>query len=111
MLPILVALATAILAGLATAAQRPDVVVVVADDLGYGGISAHGHPLIETPRLDELARQSTSFERFYVSPTGAPTRAALLTGRHGFRVGVSHLYAGRSLLAPGFATLAEVFRD
>lgn len=110
MLPILAAVATAILASSAVAGERPDVVVVLTDDQGYGDLSCHGNPDLRTPNLDRLKEQSTSFERFLVSPTCAPTRAALLTGRHEFRVGVSHTIAGRSLLRPGVPTLAEVFR-
>lgn len=91
------------------AAAGPNVVVVLTDDQGYGDLSCHGNPHLATARLDTLRAQSTAFERFFVSPTCAPTRAALLTGRHEFRCGVSHTIMGRSLLRPGIPTLADCF--
>ena len=92
------------------AAARPNVIVVITDDQGYGDLSAHGNPGLKTPALDAFRKQSTAFERFQVSPTCAPTRAALMTGLHEFRCGVSHTLMGRSLLRPGIPTLPEMFR-
>lgn len=91
-------------------AAPPNVVVVITDDQGYGDLSAHGNPEIKTPELDKFREESTAFERFQVSPTCAPTRAALLTGLHEFRCGVSHTFMGRSLLRPGIPTMPEMFR-
>ncbi len=93
------------------ALAAPNVIVVLTDDQGYGDLSCHGNPHLRTPALDALKQESTSFERFFVSPTCAPTRAALLTGRHEFSVGVSHTITGRSLLRPGVPTVAEVMRE
>lgn len=90
---------------------NPNVIVIVTDDQGYGDLSCYGNPHLKTPALDALKTQSTSFNRFFVSPTCAPTRAALLTGRHEFSVGVSHTILGRSLLRPGVRTLPEEFRE
>ena len=101
-------LAIAKLAGCAVAAAAPNVVVVLTDDQGYGDLSCHGNPHLRTPALDGLRAESTALDRFFVSPTCAPTRAALLTGRHEFAVGGSHTIAGRSLLRPGVPTLPEV---
>ena len=94
-------LSTMLLAG-------PNVVVVLTDDQGYGDVAAHGNPDLKTPAMGELRKESTALDRFFVSPTCAPTRAALLTGRHEFAVGVSHTMLGRSLLRPGVTTLVEV---
>jgi arylsulfatase A-like enzyme len=91
-------------------AAPPNVIVVITDDQGYGDLSAHGNPELKTPELDKFRSESTAFERFQVSPTCAPTRAALLTGLHEFRCGVSHTLMGRSLLKPGIPTLPEMFR-
>lgn len=92
------------------AGAGPNVVVILTDDQGYGDLSCHGNPLVKTPCLDRLRAESTAFDRFFVSPTCSPTRAALLTGLHEFRTGVSHTISGRSLLGRGIPTVAEAFR-
>jgi arylsulfatase A-like enzyme len=107
-IPALAAIAKILFA--AAHAGIPNVIVVITDDQGYGDLSAHGSRRVKTPALDKFRGESTSFERFYVSPTCAPTRAALMTGLHEFRCGVSHTIMGRSLLRPGIPTLPEMFR-
>lgn len=69
---------------------RPNIILVMTDDQGYGEMSCHGNPFLKTPNLDRLHAQSVRLTDFHVSPTCAPTRAALLTGRHEFRTGVTH---------------------
>jgi len=91
-------------------AAGPNVIVVITDDQGYGDLSAHGNEAVKTPALDRFREESTAFERFQVSPTCAPTRAALMTGLHEFRCGISHTIMGRSLLKPGIPTMPEMFR-
>ena len=103
-----VAIANLLLSALALGG--PNVVVILTDDQGYGDVSAHGNPHLKTPVMDSLRKESTALDRFFVSPTCAPTRAALLTGRHEFAAGVSHTLAGRSLLRPDVTTLAEVMQ-
>jgi arylsulfatase A len=67
--------------------QRPNVVLIVADDLGYGDLSSYGAPDIKTPNLDRLAREGVRLTEFYANaPVCTPTRAALLTGRYQQRV-------------------------
>lgn len=73
-----------------TDAAKPNILLIITDDQGYGDVGRHGHPLLETPHLDALHDQSVRFERFYVSPSCSPTRAALMTGMHEFRNGVTH---------------------
>ena len=68
--------------------RRPNVIYIMTDDQGYGDIAAHGNPVLRTPHLDRLWRESVRFTEFHASPTCAPTRAALLTGRHEFHSGV-----------------------
>ena len=76
MFPILPALAA-----LPTAASHPNVVLVVADDLGYGELGCYGQKLIQTPNLDRMAREGMRFTQFYAgSPVCAPSRCCLLTG-------------------------------
>lgn len=61
---------------------KPNVVLVITDDVGYGDIGSYGAPDIKTPNLDRLAEQGTRFTDFYAAPTCTPTRAALMTGRY-----------------------------
>ncbi len=89
------------------AAERPNILFILTDDQGYGDISAHGNPVLKTPNLDKLHAESVRFTDFQVSPTCAPTRSALLTGRHEFKNGVTHTILERERMALGSATLAE----
>ncbi|MFZ9980240.1 MAG: sulfatase-like hydrolase/transferase, partial [Opitutales bacterium] len=73
----------------ADAADRPNILFILTDDQGYGDLSSHGNPILKTPNLDRLRTQSVRFTDFQVSPTCAPTRSALLTGRHEFKNGVT----------------------
>ena len=98
------------LAVTARAATKPNIIFILTDDQGYGDISAHGNPLLKTPNLDRLHGESARFTDFHVSPTCAPTRAALLTGRHEFRNGVTHTIEERERLTPDAITLAQVLR-
>jgi arylsulfatase A-like enzyme len=78
-----------ILAGTASAEQRPNIVLVMADDHGYGDTGFTGHPFVKTPHLDAMAKVGVVFNRFYASaPVCSPTRASVMTGRHPFRVNV-----------------------
>lgn len=90
--------------------SRPNVVVILTDDQGYGELSCHGNPVLRTPNLDRLHAQSVRLTQFHVSPTCAPTRAALLTGKHEFRSGVTHTIFERERLDLKATTLAEVLR-
>ena len=87
---------------------KPNIVLVMTDDQGWAQVGFHGNPYIQTPNLDRLAYEGTEFTQFYVEPKCAPTRAALLTGRHGYRSGVVDTYLGRTLMAPDAVTLAEL---
>jgi arylsulfatase A-like enzyme len=70
-------------------ADRPNIIVILADDLGYGDLGCYGHRSFETPRIDRMAAEGVRFTDFYVpTPYCAPTRAALLTGRYPFRSGM-----------------------
>src|SRR3954454_7199582 len=79
-----------IAASLGVQPQRPNIVVVLADDLGAVDLGCYGADLIETPRLDGLAKESVLFRQAYASaPVCSPTRAALMTGKHPVRVGIT----------------------
>jgi arylsulfatase A-like enzyme len=93
------------------AARRPpSIVYVMTDDQGYGDIAAHGNLVIRTPNLDRLYRESVRLTEFHASPTCAPTRAALLTGRHEFYSGVTHTIDERERLALSATTLPDLLR-
>jgi arylsulfatase A-like enzyme len=87
---------------------RPNIVVIITDDQGYGDLGIHGNPKINTPHLDEFSKQSVRLKNFYVSPVCAPTRASLLTGRYNYRTGVVDTYLGRAMMHPNEVTLAEM---
>src|SRR3954467_6690056 len=77
---------------------RPNIIFVLSDDQGYGDFSVHGNPILKTPNLDRLHDESVRFTDFHVSPTCAPTRSALMTGRHEFKNGVTHTILERERL-------------
>ncbi|MDG3002873.1 arylsulfatase [Paludisphaera mucosa] len=91
-------------------AARPNIVIVMPDDVGYGDFSFHGSPIVRTPNIDAFARESLRFTGFHVSPTCAPTRAALLTGRHEFKSGVTHTIDERERLSLKATTFAQVLK-
>ena len=90
---------------------RPNVLVIITDDQGYGDLAVHGNGKIRTPHLDQLHGESVRFTNFHVDPTCSPTRSALMTGRYSTRTGVWHTIMGRSLLDPSERTLAEMFQE
>src|SRR5919199_4661986 len=89
---------------------RPNIVLVMTDDQGYGELACHGNPILKTPHLDRLHAESVRFTDFHVSPTCAPTRCALMTGRHEFRSGVTHTILERERMSLKATTLAQVLR-
>ncbi len=92
------------------AAERPNVILVMTDDQGYGDMAIHGHPHVITPNMDRLAKTSVRLEQFHVDPTCSPTRSALMTGRYSGRVGVWHTVMGRNMLREDETTIAQVFQ-
>jgi len=103
----------AVLAGLAACpgaadAARPNVVLLMTDDQGYGDLGCHGNPVVKTPTIDRLAGQAVECTHFYVCPVCSPTRSSLLTGRYNYRTGVVDTFNGRSLMRPDEITLAKL---
>ncbi|MCZ6795571.1 MAG: arylsulfatase [Planctomycetota bacterium] len=94
----------------AAAPGKPNVILVITDDQGYGDIGAHGNSMIRTPHLDRLHGESVRLTNFHVDPTCSPTRSALMSGRYSTRTGVWHTIMGRSLMRTEEVTLAEVLR-
>jgi len=91
--------------------RRPNVVLILTDDQGWGDLSVHGNEYLSTPTIDQMASNGAHFERFYVSPLCAPTRASLLTGRYNLRTGTSWVSKGLENMNPEEITLAEIFQN
>jgi arylsulfatase A-like enzyme len=89
------------------AADRPNVLLVITDDQGFGDMGAHGNPVVRTPHLDAFTRESVRLKNFHVSPVCSPTRASLLTGLYNYRTGLVDTFIGRSMMRPDVKTLAE----
>ena len=87
--------------------ERPNIIILLTDDQGYGDLGHHGNTDIKTPNIDRFAQESVVFERFYVSPVCAPTRASLLTGRYNYRTGVTDTWKGGATMHQDEYTLAE----
>ncbi len=107
---LLTALLLAPLAALPAAASRPNVIVLLTDDQGYGDLARHGNPVLQTPHLDRLHDESVRFSNFHVDSYCTPTRAALLTGRYAHRVGGWGTVSGRNMLRDDEVTMADAFR-
>jgi arylsulfatase len=102
------------LAAGATGAPRPNIVMLLADDLGYADLGCYGHPTIRTPNLDRMAREGMRFTQFYApAPVCSPSRAALMTGRLPIRTGVIRVLFPRSSVAlpDGERTIAQVLGE
>jgi arylsulfatase A-like enzyme len=90
-------------------AARPNFILMMADDQGWGDVGFNGHPLLRTPHLDARAREGVRLDRFYAAaPVCSPTRGSCLTGRHPSRYGIDWAAEGR--LPAGEVTLAEALR-
>lgn len=91
--------------------KKPNIVLIMSDDQGWGDLSMNGNTDINTPNIDALAKNGVSFENFYVQPVCSPTRAELLTGRHFTRLGVHRTSAGGERMNLNETTIAEVFKQ
>jgi arylsulfatase A-like enzyme len=90
--------------------RRPNVLLILTDDQGWGDLHANGNEKLDTPALDALAKEGVSFERFFVSPLCAPTRASLLTGRYSQRTGALWVTRGYETMRAAEVTIAEALR-
>ena len=102
-------LSVTFISSLALAAQKPNVILVMADDMGYGQTGYYNHPVLKTPNLDAMASNGIRFDRFYAgAPNCSPTRATVLTGRTNDRTGVhNHGYA----INKQEKTIAQAFQN
>ena len=93
-------------AGALALAKRPNILMIVADDQGWGDLSVHGNANLSTPSIDSLARDGALFDRFYACPVCAPMRAEFLTGRYHARGGVRGVSTGAERLNLGELTIS-----
>ena len=91
--------------------RRPNVLIILTDDQGWGDLSVHGNTNLKTPNVDSLARDGAIFDRFYVCPVCAPTRAEFLTGRYHLRTGVHGVSTGAERLNLDEVTIADTFKS
>jgi hypothetical protein len=105
-----VSLLTTLFAAHATVATKPDVVVILADDQGWGDLSAIGNANPSTPNIDSLVRNGALFERFYVCPVCSPSRAEFLTGRYHARGGFWGVSTGGDRLNLDEKTIGDTFK-
>lgn len=91
--------------------RKPNILLILTDDQGWGDVTSHGNDIIDTPVMDSLAASGARFDRFFVSPVCAPTRASLLTGRYHPRTGVHGVTRAYETMRSNEVTLAQVFKN
>jgi len=89
--------------------QKPNVIIVITDDQGKGDLACEGNKFVKTPNIDKFYSDAVRFTNYHVSTTCAPTRGAIMTGRHSNRVNVFHTINGRSILFEDEVTLPQIF--
>ena len=106
----LLSVAIIFLFGCGSAGDKPNVIIILSDDQGWGDLGVSGNSNLTTPNIDKLAGQGVTFDRFYACAVCSPTRAELLTGRYHPRGGVYSTSTGGERLDLDETTIAEVFR-
>ncbi|QDS98153.1 Arylsulfatase [Adhaeretor mobilis] len=96
--------------GTVLAADKPNIIVILTDDQGWGDLSIHGNKALSTSNIDRMAQEGARFDRFYVSPVCSPTRAEFLTGQHHTRCGVYDTSAGGERVNPDKMMIGELFK-
>jgi arylsulfatase A len=90
---------------------KPNIILIMADDQGWGDSELYGNQILDTPNLNQLANSGVQFNRFYVSPMCAPTRASLMTGRYNLRTGVTWVCGRTEYLDLNETTLAQILKS
>ena len=108
---IVLAMGCTISAAKELAGSRPNIILVMTDDQGMGDLSCMGNTILKTPHIDALYHGASRFTDFQVSPTCSPTRAAMMSGRYPFEVGVSHTLMQRDRLAPAVVTFPQALQQ
>jgi len=96
--------------GNAMAGRKPNIILVLTDDQGYGDLGRNGNKVIITPNLDKMYDESLHFEDFHVSPTCAPTRSSIMSGKHEFKNGVTHTILERERMSLKSTTIPQVMK-
>ena len=91
--------------------KKPNVIIIMTDDQGFGDLGINKNPNIITPNIDQFASESVRFDNFFVSPVCAPTRASLMTGRYSLRTGIRDTYNGGAIMSNNETTIAEIFKE
>ena len=91
--------------------DKPNIILVMTDDQGFGDLSSNGSPDVFTPNIDLLHEQSITFSDFQASPTCAPTRSAIMTGRAPFKNGVTHTINERERMSLEASTIAQLLQS
>jgi arylsulfatase/arylsulfatase A len=91
-------------------AKRPNIILIMTDDQGYGDLGRQGNPIIRTPNIDAMAHCSAVLPNFYVSPVCTPTRASLMTGRYNYRTRAIDTFRGRAMMDTSEVTVAELLK-
>lgn len=91
--------------------EKPNIIFILTDDQGWGDIHINGNMFLNTPVIDNFARNAVCFNRFYVSPLCAPTRSSFLTGRYHLRTGVTGVSGGREIMNSNELTIAEILKQ
>lgn len=92
-------------------AQKPNIIIIQVDDMGYDDLSINGNKVSHTPNLDAFSEESVRFDNFMVNSVCAPTRASLLTGRDFWKTGVSAMHGGKDFLNLNETTFANIFKE
>ncbi|MEI7953722.1 MAG: arylsulfatase [Verrucomicrobiota bacterium] len=93
------------------AGKRPNIIMILSDDQGYGDLGRNGNKEIKTPNLDKMYDESVHFEDFHVSPTCSPTRSSIMSGKHEFKNGVTHTILERERMSLKSMTIAQVIKS
>lgn len=91
--------------------EKPNIIIVLSDDQGYGDFSVHGNPVLKTPALDRLHNESVRFSNFHVSPLCTPTRGQLLSGLDAMNNKASTVLSGRGIMRRDIITMPEVLKN
>ncbi len=95
----------------ANAEGKPNIIIMMSDDQGYGDLGAHGNPYLKTPNIEKIGKQGLEMDTFITYPNCSATRAGLMTGRYPYRTGVTAVTQVDHLMNASEVTLAEILRD
>jgi len=90
--------------------SKPNIIIIMPDDAGYGDISCFGNPIIQTPHIDTLKKQSLLLTQYHVSPRCSPSRAKLMSGRHEFMSGVTDVQHPRNRMSLDTITVPQALK-